>query len=138
MMCAGPQSAYRPPVEQRPVLATTLEVPVVGKQPPEGLMAWLIGPGGRLYAVKPGGDTNIGRAPDNDVVLSDTSVSSRHARIRHGGGNAYYLYDLASTNGTFINGTRMDRLIVYDGDELMFGRVPMTYKQVNLQRNPRT
>ena len=144
MMCLGPQSAYAPPppVAQRqmppvepvaPIPETA--VPAKDKRRPEGALAWLIGPGGQLFAVNPGGDTSIGRAPDNDIVLKDANVSSHHARIRHGGGNAYYLYDLASTNGTYVNGTRIDRLVIYDGDELMFGRARLTYKQIYIQHS---
>ena len=44
----------------------------------------------------------IGRNPDNDVCIDDTVVSSYHARIITRNGRSY-VYDLNSTNGTFVN-----------------------------------
>jgi membrane-bound lytic murein transglycosylase D len=49
----------------------------------------------------------LGRKADNDVSLSDTVVSSYHAEIRRKG-SQYVLVDLESTNGTFVNGERVD------------------------------
>lgn len=60
----------------------------------------------------------IGRWPDNDIVLPDRMVSRHHARI-HRVDTEYVLEDLESTNGTFINGTRVgNRHILTDGDRI--------------------
>lgn len=143
VVCAGPQSAYAPPppLAQRPEppplqasLEPTRVLPAPGVPPGMGL-AWLVGPGGRLYAVKQG-DTNIGRDSDNDIVIDDGTVSAHHARIRHAGGNAYYLYDLVSTNGTRLDGRPITRALLYDGDQVDFGRVRLTYRQVNFRDVP--
>jgi len=48
----------------------------------------------------------LGRASDNDIVIGDDSVSSRHALLDIGG-STLSLTDLGSTNGTFVNGTRL-------------------------------
>ena len=45
---------------------------------------------------------NLGRQPDNDIVVDERSVSRRHAFIKRAGSN-YDLHDLGSTNGTFVN-----------------------------------
>jgi beta-barrel assembly-enhancing protease len=48
----------------------------------------------------------IGRSRDNDVVINDSSVSRNHAEIFFDG-STYFITDLDSLNGTFINGTRI-------------------------------
>ena len=49
------------------------------------------------------GMTMIGRAPLNDIVLEEPGVSRQHAGIR-GDSEGYWLADLGSRNGTFVNG----------------------------------
>lgn len=62
--------------------------------------------GGNRVALK--GVVRIGRLPENDLVINDPDVSSRHARIRPEG-SGYVLEDLKSTNGTYLNGSRIDK-----------------------------
>lgn len=59
----------------------------------------------------------IGRDPQNDVVLDDRPVSRRHAEVRLRLGR-YTLYDLQSTNGTYVNGRRVAELVLSDGDRI--------------------
>jgi hypothetical protein len=68
----------------------------------------------------------VGRARDCDCVVSDMTVSRRHARIdvRDGG---WFVSDLRSANGTLVNGWRVvDEVTVRPGDRLTFGA--MTYR----------
>ena len=53
------------------------------------------------------GMTFIGRAPTNDVVVDHTGASRQHAGIRIAG-NGYWIEDLGSRNGTFVNGTEVE------------------------------
>lgn len=67
------------------------------------------------------GITRIGRAPDNDIVLDDASVSGYHAEIRYEDGR-YLLYDQGSSNGSYVNGRRLSGPnLIKAGWQLQFG-----------------
>ncbi len=70
---------------------------------------------------------SIGRDSDNDIVLPDTSVSRRHARVEQNAGRLE-IHDEGSANGVFVNGERVDSRILSPGDYLHIGRVPMRYE----------
>jgi len=72
----------------------------------------------------------IGRSKDADVQVTDPNVSRRHAEIRQEGAT-YWLVDLDSTNGVAVNGQRVRRSKLDEGDritigstDLVFGRTP--------------
>jgi hypothetical protein len=62
----------------------------------------------------------VGRDQKNDIVLDDRRVSRRHAEIRLRLGR-YTLYDLQSTNGTFVNGRRIAEMVLSDDDRITIG-----------------
>jgi len=72
---------------------------------------------GKVFDISRGGSFILGRG-NVDLVLTDEKVSSRHAELKLFGPEHYYLYDLASTNGTFLNGARVDRRRFRHEDEL--------------------
>lgn len=68
--------------------------------------------------------TTIGREVGDIVLSGDTSVSSNHARIiRDENANSYFIEDMHSTNGTFLNGVRLtqQRQQIKSGDKLRIG-----------------
>jgi FOG: FHA domain len=75
---------------------------------------------GRVIDVSRGGSFILGRGKA-DVILKDEKVSSRHAELKFFGPGHFYLCDLASTNGTFLNGVRVDRRRFGHDDELRLG-----------------
>jgi hypothetical protein len=113
-----------------------LAVPPVGAgPPPPGARPAAAdrrrGPGGRVVVVEPAGragetfalgeEETIGRAPGCGIRLDDTYVSQVHARLyrrdRH-----LFVEDLGSTNGTFVNGTRIGGPVrLRRGDRLQVG-----------------
>jgi pSer/pThr/pTyr-binding forkhead associated (FHA) protein len=69
--------------------------------------------------------TSIGRDAGNDVPLSDEAASARHAVLELRDGD-WWIEDLGSTNGTLVNGTRIERAErLRFGDELAIGRIAM-------------
>jgi RsiW-degrading membrane proteinase PrsW (M82 family) len=69
----------------------------------------------------------IGRTLNNGFVIEHPSVSKRHARIVIED-NDYALYDLGSSNGTFVNGKRIKEMKLQDGCEVRFGRAHYVYR----------
>ncbi len=70
--------------------------------------------------------TTIGRSRENDVVVVDANVSRRHAEIRQEDGG-YWVVDLGSTNGTQVNGKRVDRARLESGDHVVFGATEFVF-----------
>jgi len=69
----------------------------------------------------------IGSASGNNFIITDSSVSRRHATISLLG-NRIQLTDLGATNGTYVNGNRISAPVdLNDGDEVRFGAVPFTF-----------
>jgi pSer/pThr/pTyr-binding forkhead associated (FHA) protein len=65
----------------------------------------------------------VGRRSGVDVELADSFVSAEHARLTQEGGR-WWVTDLGTTNGTFVNGARIDRPTpLKAGDEVRFARV---------------
>ena len=68
----------------------------------------------------------IGRSPEAEVFLDDVTVSRDHALlVRRGDG--WYLDDLGSLNGTYVNRRRIESHRLEDGDELQIGKYKLTY-----------
>lgn len=68
----------------------------------------------------------LGRRPYNDVVLDGLAVSGEHAALQ-AIGNEYFIEDLNSTNGTFINSKKIKRQILQTGDLIEIGTYTITY-----------
>ena len=79
-----------------PAMAITSDAMLLVRKGPEE---------GRRIALSKG-TTKIGRTAQNDIVLDEDGVSRRHARIR-GDPSGFWISDLNSSNGTFVNGERL-------------------------------
>ncbi|GBU21101.1 lytic transglycosylase [Fibrobacteres bacterium R8-0-B4] len=86
--------------------------------------------GGRLPLS--GGAVSIGRSPGNTVALTanDRGVSAYHAVI-YADSRRMLLQDLQSTNGTFVNGRRIQECVLGPGDEIGLGRSGPKFRIVN-------
>lgn len=70
----------------------------------------------------------IGRSPLNVVHLADPSVSRRHAALYSLGGKTI-VEDLGSHNGTYVNGERVFKAVLKNGDTLRVGKVVLHYRE---------
>lgn len=69
----------------------------------------------------------IGRGLNNDVILEDSRVSRHHAQLRYRQ-RRFWITDLGSTNGTFVNGARVSETALRDGDTISLGGLELTFR----------
>jgi len=75
---------------------------------------------GMTFVLHPG-STTVGRHPDSDIFLDDVTVSRHHCRFV-AAPEALTVEDAGSTNGTYVNGDRVDERDLRPGDEVLIGR----------------
>jgi FhaA, N-terminal domain/FHA domain len=68
----------------------------------------------------------LGRSRDCDIQLNDANASRRHAELRQEGAS-YWIVDLGSTNGMEVNGKRVKRAKLHDGDTITIGSTDVTF-----------
>ncbi|HRC07510.1 MAG TPA: DUF3662 and FHA domain-containing protein [Miltoncostaeales bacterium] len=77
--------------------------------------------------------STLGRSRDCDIPISDPNASRQHAEIRHIGLD-YFLVDQNSTNGTYVNGQRIRRHALADGDRITIGTTEMIVEHITVER----
>jgi pSer/pThr/pTyr-binding forkhead associated (FHA) protein len=70
--------------------------------------------------------TSVGRHPNADIFLDDVTVSRRHSEFRRHG-SKFMVHDLASLNGTYFDGVRIDSALLDDGAEVQIGKFKLTF-----------
>lgn len=128
-----PRSSNRPspvdwPDEESSTRTTDAAIVVVPPSGPLGgttraVLTVVSGPSiGRVYGVESdGGATVLGRGKEADVRIDDAGASRAHARIFAGDDGGYVIEDLGSTNGTFVDGRRIERAELRSGDRIHVG-----------------
>lgn len=81
------------------------------------LQSWLRLPNGERHDLT--GTCSIGRAHNNSVQLPDNEVSRRHAIIQAQGEREFWLVDLGSANGTYVNGRRISQAVRLHNSDLI-------------------
>jgi hypothetical protein len=106
-------------------------------QPPPAMPAAPAQPRARLLLATPGGthviplestQLTIGRGLNNDVILEDTRVSRHHAQLRYRA-RRFWIADIGSTNGTFVNDEQIAERSLRDGDVISLGGLELTFKE---------
>lgn len=70
--------------------------------------------------------TTIGKKEDNDITLSDKTISRKHAEIEYLA-DSFILRDHDSTNGTYLNGSRVKEAYLSPGDRIKIGKTLMEF-----------
>jgi sigma-B regulation protein RsbU (phosphoserine phosphatase) len=74
-----------------------------------------------------GGETTVGRHQDSGIVLSSAAVSGRHAKIT-GQGSAWFIEDVGSRNGTFVNGQKVQQPVqLHHNDRIVMGNLVLAF-----------
>jgi pSer/pThr/pTyr-binding forkhead associated (FHA) protein len=81
---------------------------------------------GAVFALKPGAN-RIGRAEGNDYRIPDSCISAIHCEVTLDGTGKMFVRDLNSSNGTFIEGRRVELGVLAGGESLRLGDVEMIY-----------
>ena len=82
-------------------------------------------------------EVTIGRDPEADIQIDNISVSRIHAKIIEGP-NYYLLQDMDSTNGTLVNGKRVEQKYIKDDDEIIIGKHTIMVNIDNFQKKSKT
>lgn len=75
----------------------------------------------------------IGRTEDCDLQIDNLGISRNHARILCTDG-AYFVEDMNSSNGTFVNGQRVQRVQLNEGDEIVIGKYVINFSLASSAR----
>ncbi len=76
---------------------------------------------GGVFKLPTTGEVVIGRSSNVDVVIVEDMVSRSHARLTFDSAGSLYIEDLQSTNGSFVNGERITKAHLSEGDRILIG-----------------
>lgn len=114
------------PSERLAYSQTAMEPPMSNMTPPKGAaktyaLRFISGKyQGGEFPLPAEGEIVIGRSSELDMVLVEDMVSRRHAKITVTGGQIF-IQDLGSTNGSFVNGEKIKRARLNEGDRILVG-----------------
>ncbi|RRR66843.1 MAG: FHA domain-containing protein [Candidatus Viridilinea halotolerans] len=127
------QSLYNKPGRANPAERTEL----LSQEEPPAVMAWLVfvsdGPREGQMVRLLGSSMTIGRADDCEIQVDDRAISRQHAKVRmerNGDEIHYVIHDLATDNGTFVNGNRNLPVELKNGDIVRLGRSELMFKRI--------
>jgi hypothetical protein len=125
---AHPALPPLPPIRGRVATDTGRQSPSVSGRAGSRVQHVLVVDGPGTRHVLSSGRNVIGRGTEADIRLPDTGVSRKHVDVVLDGGTAT-AEDLGSTNGTLVNGRRITRQPLSDGDVIRIGHSVLVYRQ---------
>ena len=125
-MSAGPSGGVQAGIDSTQVISTGGVQPSRGQTTAQLVLETPDGP--HAFPI----ETNlvtIGRGLNNDLIVEDPRVSRQHSQIRFKS-RRYFIGDLGSTNGTYVNGAQVTTdQVLHDGDTVSFGGLEMRFQQ---------
>ncbi len=106
---------------------TDMVVEATPDTPSVPVYAYLIVNGTRIFQLDQS-VINIGRRPDNNLVIDDARISRVHAQLRAIKGR-YVIFDLDSLGGTLVNDQPVHQSLLYPGDVISLAGVPLVFGQ---------
>jgi pSer/pThr/pTyr-binding forkhead associated (FHA) protein len=97
------------------------EDPAAELEPGTALLVVVRGPNNGARFLLDRDVVTVGRHPESDIFLDDITVSRRHAEFRREG-IRFWVHDVGSLNGTYVNGSRVDDQVLHLGDEVQVGK----------------
>ena len=116
-----------PPEVEQVVGLSPEETEAVHALPPtSALLVMQRGPSAGARFLLDAERTTAGRSTEADIFLDDVTVSRKHAEfVREG--RAFWVRDVGSLNGTYVNRQRIDQAELHAGDEVQIGKFRMTF-----------
>ncbi len=93
----------------------------------QGLLLVKRGPNAGSTFLLEGGSTAVGRGTDSAVFLDDITVSRVHAVLERRDDGSWFVRDVGSLNGTYVNGEQVDETKLASGDEVQIGKFKLTF-----------
>ncbi|HVE77789.1 MAG TPA: adenylate/guanylate cyclase domain-containing protein [Gemmatimonadaceae bacterium] len=91
--------------------------------------------GDQSFEIREGAPLVVGRALNSDIPIFDPTISRRHAEMRCDAAGCH-VRDLGSSNGTYLNGQKVEATRVSPGDVITFGKVAFRLKEANVTPTP--
>jgi pSer/pThr/pTyr-binding forkhead associated (FHA) protein len=95
--------------------------------PGQALLLVKRGPNAGSTFLLQGGSAAVGRDTESAVFLDDVTVSRRHATVERREGDGWFVRDVGSLNGTYVNGEQVDETKLASGDEVQIGKFKLTF-----------
>lgn len=114
------------PIEVEDEAAVEFPFPHDELEPGQALLVVKRGPNAGSTFLIGGELTTAGRSPESDVFLDDVTVSRKHAEIVRRGGE-FFIRDVGSLNGTYVNRERVEETKLAGGDEIQIGKFKLSF-----------
>ena len=115
------------PVEADDELHDEFPFPHDELEPGQALLLVKRGPNAGSTFLLEGGSTAVGRGTDSAVFLDDITVSRVHAVLERRDDGSWFVRDVGSLNGTYVNGEQVDETKLASGDEVQIGKFKLTF-----------
>jgi len=96
-------------------------------EPGQSLLLVKRGPNAGSTFLLEGASTTVGRSTDSAVFLDDITVSRAHAMFERRDDGSWFVRDVGSLNGTYVNGEQVDETKLASGDEVQIGKFKLTF-----------